>query len=553
MRLNKRSNLRSGSLGTAIFLTFFGGFFGGLPLMGVMQEWKSSNTNSWIETPCVFEQSALKSENGKPALALSYQYDWLGVTRVSETISATGNHYDSQLAAKRDLERWQPGSRHKCYVNPEPPYSAVLRQTGSHINLAEIGFFSIFIFIGFGLIIGGWASYFRRNRNPNAPSAPSRSNHSHSGKLAGILFSFLFMAIGLGVTYALLVRPILAQRASVDWIQVPATIISSEVGEHRGDDSTTYSVDIHYSYSYEEKPYTSDRYAFSSGGSSSGRGAKQQIVNKYPAGKEITIFINPLKPFDAVIIRELTNDIWFGLIPLVFFFAGLAALIATLRSGRRGSAPRRNKSSSSRAASAQGKISVSSGSSRFKKMLFILFFALFWNGFIGTFFAVTCIAEDSSIGAQLFLIPFALVGLGLIAAVIHQLLALKNPTISLHFDRSELALGDRATARLEVKGKIARVKTISITLRGQEEATYRCGTRSVTRKNTFFEDDLLQMDMATGFQLPPSLDLSIPANSMHSFKASHNTIHWQLVIKGDIPKWPDIKDEIELQIMPRRN
>lgn len=561
-RLHKKSNRgrfrkasKASRLGGAIALTIFGGFFCVLPIMMLVQKYTESDTRHWNKTSCVITASALSGSGSRPSLKISYNYDFEGEQFTGNKIRKSNNAYASNLAAEQAHKVYSVGSQHSCFINPDKPNDAVLITNGPSINWALAGFNSIFIMVGLSIIIRGWVSYLRMSRTPdNAPPAPLIRKYFASANIKDLLCGLFFMAIGLAITYGMLVSPMLKKRASEDWQQVPATVVFSEVGEHRGDDQdqTSYSVDIRYSYSFEEKPYTGNRYSFTSGGHSSGRSAKQKIVSRFPTGKEIEVFIDPLNPYDAVITRELSNRIWFSLIPMLFFVIGLGVFIFSLRSGKR--APSRQHTNSSTPRMAGGEqLVVKSGGSRLKKLWFFLFCSLLWNGLLTGFFLLGYFAGNIDKSVLLFFIGFCLFGLGFIGAFIHKLLALMNPRFRFIINRSDLSLGDQATAVLNVKGKIARIKTISITLRGQEEATYRRGSNTTTSKRAFFEDELLKMDLATGFKLPPNLSLSIPVNSMHSFKARNNAIRWYIVVKGDIPKWPDIDDEIELTILPGRN
>ena len=44
----------------------------------------------------------------------------------------------------------------------------------------------------------------------------------------------------------------------------------------------------------------------------------------------------------------------------------------------------------------------------------------------------------------------------------------------------------------------------------------------------------------------------LPAGLMHSWTAGHNKIIWSLHIRGDIPWWPDLKEEFPLTVLPRK-
>jgi hypothetical protein len=40
---------------------------------------------------------------------------------------------------------------------------------------------------------------------------------------------------------------------------------------------------------------------------------------------------------------------------------------------------------------------------------------------------------------------------------------------------------------------------------------------------------------------------------MHSFEAGHNKIIWSLRVHGDIYRWPDVKDEYPIVVLPMRH
>jgi hypothetical protein len=61
----------------------------------------------------------------------------------------------------------------------------------------------------------------------------------------------------------------------------------------------------------------------------------------------------------------------------------------------------------------------------------------------------------------------------------------------------------------------------------------------------------LDMDLKNGV-MNREFQLRIPAESMHSFKAPNNKVVWTLLVKGDIPKRPNVKDKYELTIFPLR-
>jgi hypothetical protein len=44
--------------------------------------------------------------------------------------------------------------------------------------------------------------------------------------------------------------------------------------------------------------------------------------------------------------------------------------------------------------------------------------------------------------------------------------------------------------------------------------------------------------------------LIVPGDTMHSFKADNNRIIWSIEIRGDIKRWPDVKESFEVEVTP---
>ncbi len=51
------------------------------------------------------------------------------------------------------------------------------------------------------------------------------------------------------------------------------------------------------------------------------------------------------------------------------------------------------------------------------------------------------------------------------------------------------------------------------------------------------------MDIASG-----RATLHVPESTMPSFRSANNRIQWALVIHGDIPSWPDMKEEFPIDV-----
>jgi hypothetical protein len=334
--------------------------------------------------------------------------------------------------------------------------------------------------------------------------------------------------------------------AAQSWPEVPATVVFSRVASHSGDDSTTYSVDVLYRYQYGGKTYLSNRYHVISS-SSSGYDGKARVVKEMPPGRRIMVHVNPRDPVVAVIQAGFTGDLLFVLIPVVFVLVGAGGIVGTLWFGSRG----RSTAAGSVAAAAAQSPQLSGGSSRRTKFIGLSIFTLFWNGLTWTF--VILIIHDGGIKANLcflsFLSIFVIIGVATLFLAGQSFLQLFNPTVQLTLSRTPLHLGDNVILKWELAGRYDRVQRLTIVLEGRESARYRRGTDTHTDTKVFcrqpIADAAKQVEIVKG-QKP----LSIPATTMHTFDSSDNHVEWKIVVKGEIPNWPDINDEMKLAILP---
>jgi hypothetical protein len=145
---------------------------------------------------------------------------------------------------------------------------------------------------------------------------------------------------------------------------------------------------------------------------------------------------------------------------------------------------------------------------------------------------------------------FALIGLGILYGALHQFLALFNPRIRLTADAGAVPLGGRLRLEWIVEGRPGKLRRLSITLEGREEATYRRGTSTSTDRHVFASVPLVEMDDAAQIASGHAT-VVVPANSMHTFEARNNKVLWRLRVRSEIPRWPDVDDEYPLSVLPQ--
>ena len=144
----------------------------------------------------------------------------------------------------------------------------------------------------------------------------------------------IFVVIGLLVVQEAI--------SALTWQQTTATIIDSKVMRqshintinnhiHTGYTRYDYIVTAKYQYTFNNKQYTSSRYAIGTGDTISGpynekSEAREWLKNsKYKIGNKINIYLNPNNPSESVISHKLH---WSMFVP--FFIAILFMILALI-------------------------------------------------------------------------------------------------------------------------------------------------------------------------------------------------------------------------------
>ena len=336
----------------------------------------------------------------------------------------------------------------------------------------------------------------------------------------------------------------------------PCVVLSSEVKRHPGDDADTFSVAIRFRYTFRGRAYESGRYDFEPG-SSSGSDAKQEIVDRLPAGSETTCWVNPERPSEAVIDREAGSWAWFALFPLPFLAVGTGGIWWVIRARRKEARDRAAREAASRGAAPR--VDAIPGPLRLKprqgpvvRAAGTGFVALFWNGVVAVFagFAVKgWLDGDGSWVLTLFLVPFLLVGAGLLWAFGKSLRGLASPRPVLTLEPGSVPVGGGARLSWAFEGRAPSLSLLRVTLEGSEEASYSRGTDRVTDRSLFHRSDVV----LTGDPLQAvagSADVAPPGGAVPSLEAPSNRVVWLLRVVGERPGAPRIEEEFEIDVVP---
>ncbi len=165
--------------------------------------------------------------------------------------------------------------------------------------------------------------------------APAQSGKS--GWLPVVLAGGLLLAVGAMFLWFFTLSPILTAHASRTWVEVPGTVLSSELVRSRStgrNASTTWRILIRYEYEYAGVRYEGDRFDLTRSVHSSNIGVQsmRQVVRAHPPGTPVSCYVNPKNPQEALICRELPGSFWgFAWMPLPFVAIGMVCLTWGLR------------------------------------------------------------------------------------------------------------------------------------------------------------------------------------------------------------------------------
>ena len=95
------------------------------------------------------------------------------------------------------------------------------------------------------------------------------------------------------------------------------SITHSEVTVHHGDDSTTFGVDVKYTFEVAGKKYEGNQYRY--GQWSSSDNSARRIVDSLPVGTEVDVHYNPSDPSDAVLAVGIQSSDLFMMLFLMPF------------------------------------------------------------------------------------------------------------------------------------------------------------------------------------------------------------------------------------------
>ena len=280
----------------------------------------------WVETPCLITSSEVQSHSGgtySAEIAYSYRVD--GREYVSESYSTEEGQSSSGYDGKQALvDRYPPGTKTICYVNPQDPNNAVINRGYPESllwGLVPLGFMAMTL-RSLVLTIRG------------TPSQTAAGRMTKTGRRSSAILFAVVVVIGLAEIYPLLIQPVAQVVKAWWWMRAPCTILSSNLGSTSGV-HPTYSAIIKYSYLAGGREYTSSRYGFS-GATTNQFGWISSIVGGYRPGATAICYVDPANPSYAVINRGFTFGMLIGIVPIFCLLLGVPGFLASIKGGELG-------------------------------------------------------------------------------------------------------------------------------------------------------------------------------------------------------------------------
>lgn len=299
------------------------------------------------------------------------------------------------------------------------------------------------------------------------------------GRIIALLFGVLFGGGGCLALWSLFLGPLLEYRASQSWEETTAKVTQSELKATAGNKGgTSYAIKIRYDFYWRGRLHHGDRYDFTKGSTNIAVDSMRRVVAAHPVGKSVTVWVNPAAPAKSVLHRGIGNlglmglffalpfltvgvcGLSFALFSGLWFRRSLALAEAASQEARRAGLPLLAETlarapASSRANEIRHYDSHFLPGRRWLDAAGLLALCLFWNGIVGVFLCVmlaAIVSGDPPWFLILFLIPFEIIGVIFIVALVKQIRSPRPPHLLL---ANRLEESDSGARKLDLEWLIS--------------------------------------------------------------------------------------------------
>ena len=448
-----------------------------------------------------------------------------------------------------------------------------------------------------------------------------RSGSSKMGRLGEMIFFATFFVVGLvglALIFAFVIIPEL--RSAREFVETLCVVKDKRIAEPdqtvqdqiaqdqatpdqtavaaeetdnkpKAESRKTYRPEINIEYEVDGKTYSIWTYDIA-GVYSTGREAKQEIIDNFKIGETYVCWYDPHQHETAVLVKGFS---WFGiliaLIPLSFLLIGGGGLVYGMfhwgKSAERRAAialrtqRRRERLLRKSGLAAEGlgvanlpnvprcvDMASSPGNTYpFRlpvsvlpawKLIGLLAACLIWNGIVAVLLTIVIrsfINGDPEWAMGLCMLLFIACGGFLIFLLVKQFLIATGIGVTfIEMSAHPLVPGSRYDFLLHQAGRL-RVNKLEAVLVCRERAQYQQGTDTRTEDRIVFEQSLfVSKDFEVHHHKPfeTKESFEVPEGAMHSFVADNNEVSWSIEVRGDVARWPDFTRTFPVIVHPAR-
>ena len=415
-----------------------------------------------------------------------------------------------------------------------------------------------------------------------------RTGSDKLGSVGEALFFTVLFLVGCGCLVAMFAWLIVPEwRASHEFIVHKCVVLDKRLAREQRDDGIHYRPDIQIEYQINGETYRTWTYDVRREYSPD-RAEAERILNRFTADPELqyVCWYDPSDPQVAVLTRGTSWWVWLTMIvPASFILIGGGGLFyrvfaAGKSAERRADLVRRaatlgpfdgnGRSKSEFPGIPVGKnITNSPGTKLAFRLpladsstwtLFVTLTAcLFWNAIVSVFVVIAVrghLRGEPDWLLTAFIIPFVLIGVGLIVFVFRQLLVTTGigPTL-VEISEQPLHPGERYDLFLSQTGRL-KFRALEVLLVCEEEATYRQGTDTRAETRRVYQHPVFRreaFEIRRGLPFEAGCEIEVPAGVMHSLKSGHNEVSWRILVKGTVAGWPDYERSFPVIVYPECN
>jgi hypothetical protein len=229
------------------------------------------------------------------------------------------------------------------------------------------------------------------------------------GRILLFIFALPFFGVGLWMLWSI-GNNVADSWSMRNWQPAEARIIEGGYHSHSGDDSYTYEAYATYTYQYQGQQFTNHRVAIAGGADNIGdyqQDMGRRLSNAWSNSESVTIYVNPDRPSDAIIDRELRWGLigFKSIFLFVFGGSGLGLIIWSIKAPKKKDATDPKYSDKPWTMNDDWRTNTIKSNSK-KTMYFTWGLAAFWNLISAPlpFLAYTEVVEKQNYGALLGLL-----------------------------------------------------------------------------------------------------------------------------------------------------